>query len=110
MLQAVCGTSRTAAWSNPVIRRTRVAKTGEVKVTFSLPQSEPAGSVSVVGDFNDWTPGKHVLARRANGTRSVSVTLQAGSQAHFRYLGEHGHWFDDGDADAIDADGSSIRV
>ena len=48
--------------------------------------------------------------RRANGTRSVSVTLQAGSQAHFRYLGEHGHWFDDGDADAIDADGSSIRA
>jgi hypothetical protein len=36
--------------------------------------------------------------------------LQAGSQAHFRYLGEHGHWFDDGDADAIDADGSSIRA
>jgi len=51
-----------------------------------------------------------VLARRTNGTRSVSVTLPAGSQARFRYLGEHGQWFDDADADTIDADGSRISV
>ena len=93
-----------------MIRRTRVAKTNEVKVTFSLPQGEPAGPVSVVGDFNDWTPGKHVMAKRANGTRSVSVTLPTGTSARFRYLGDNGHWFDDHDADSVDSEGGTVTV
>ena len=92
-----------------MIRRSKVAKSAEVKITFSLPQDQPDGPVSVVGDFNDWTPGKHVLAKRTNGTRSVSVTVPAGTSFRFRYLGENGHWFDDeeaprdGDAGRIDA-------
>lgn len=92
-----------------MIRRTKVPKSTDVKVTFSLPQEEPAGTVSVVGDFNDWRPGQHVLAKRANGTRSVAVTVPAGTSFRFRYLGENGHWFDDeeaprdGDAGRVDA-------
>jgi 1,4-alpha-glucan branching enzyme len=87
-----------------VIRLSKVAKTSDVKITFSLPTEDPAGPVSVVGDFNDWIPGKHVLAKRANGTRSVAITVPAGAKYRFRYLGENGHWFDepqverDGDA------------
>jgi 1,4-alpha-glucan branching enzyme len=92
-----------------VIRRSKVAKTNDVKITFSLPGEQPAGTVSVVGDFNDWAPGKHVMAKRTNGTRSVAITVPAGSSFRFRYLGENGHWFDDdeaqrdGDAGRIDA-------
>jgi 1,4-alpha-glucan branching enzyme len=92
-----------------VIRRSKVAKTNDVKITFSLPAERPAGNVSVVGDFNDWVPGRHVMAKRTNGTRSVAITVPAGSTARFRYLGENGHWFDDdeaqrdGDAGRIDA-------
>ena len=92
-----------------MIRRTKVSKSTDVKITFSLPHDKPAGNVSVVGDFNDWTPGQHVMAKRANGTRSVAVTVPAGSSFRFRYLGENGHWFDDedaprdGDAGRIDA-------
>jgi 1,4-alpha-glucan branching enzyme len=91
-----------------VIRRTKVAKSKDVKITFSLPSDQLNGTVSVVGDFNDWTPGEHVLAKRANGTRSVAVTVPAGTSFRFRYLGENGHWFDDeeaprdGDAGRID--------
>ena len=81
-----------------MIRRTRVAKSDDVKVTFALPQDQVPGPVSVVGDFNEWTPGRTVLAKRANGTRSAAVTLPAGSRVRFRYLGEHGNWFDDPDA------------
>ena len=87
-----------------MIRSTRVAKTGDVKVTFVLPRDEPAGTISVVGDFNDWRPGTHVLAKRTNGTRSVSVTLPAASKFRFRYLGENGHWFDD---DTVERDGDA---
>jgi hypothetical protein len=31
-------------------------KDQHVRVTFALPLDEPTGRVSVVGDFNDWTP------------------------------------------------------
>jgi hypothetical protein len=80
-----------------VIRR---EKKGEsVRVTFALPKEEPAGLVSVVGDFNHWTPDVHRLTRRTNGTRSVAVEVPVGAEVEFRYLGEDGHWFDDPDAD-----------
>ena len=93
-----------------MIRRSKVAKTADVKVTFVLPQEEPAGNVSVVGDFNNWTPGKHVLAKRTNGTRSISVTIPKGTSVRFRYLGEGGHWFDDPEADRRDHDAGVIDL
>ena len=80
----------------------REVKSGELRITFVLPQDEPQGRVSVVGDFNDRTPGVHTLAKRSNGTRSVRVTVDPGASYRFRYLGQDGHWFDDPDADARD--------
>ena len=84
----------------------RKAEEGGVAVTFVL--DEDTEAVSVVGDFNDWTPGAHPLRRRSNGTRSVTVTLPAGKRVRFRYLADGGRWFDDPDADAHDAQGSLL--
>jgi 1,4-alpha-glucan branching enzyme len=67
-------------------------RTGSVRLTFVLRPDSPRGRVSVVGDFNDWRPGEHELRPRSNGTRSVAVTVPAGTQVRFRYLGENGHW------------------
>lgn len=67
------------------------------RVTFSLPIGAPPGRVSVVGSFNDWTPGRHHLLPRSNGRRSTSVEVVPGTVLQFRYLGEDGHWFDDPD-------------
>jgi 1,4-alpha-glucan branching enzyme len=78
-----------------LIRTAQGRAGGEVRVTFVLPADEPAGPVSVVGDFNNWDPFAHPLRRRSNGTRSVVARLRAGSCSHFRYLGEGGCWFDD---------------
>jgi 1,4-alpha-glucan branching enzyme len=64
-------------------------------LTFVLPVDEPTGKVSVVGDFNGWTPGTHTLVRRSNGTRSVKVAVPPGQTVGFRYLAEGGLWFDD---------------
>jgi len=80
-----------------MIRREK--KGDQLRVTFALPDTEHAGRVSVVGDFNDWTPGVHPLRRRSNGTRSAVIRLPAGTPVEFRYLGEDGQWFDDPDAD-----------
>ncbi len=93
-----------------MIRRSRVPRSTDVKVTFSLPLDGATGNVSVVGDFNEWTPGTNVLVKRANGTRSTSVTVASGTKVRFRYLGENGHWFDDPDADVIDHEGSILAL
>ena len=88
-----------------MIRRKKAAT--DVTVTFVLPDA-PTGPVSVVGDLNGWTPGTHVLRKRNNGTRSVSVTLPAGEQVRFRYLATGGVWFDDPQADAHAPEGSLL--
>ena len=77
----------------------RESKSGRTRITFVLPKGEPEGRVSVVGDFNDWTPGTHTLVGRSNGTRSVGVTLDPGATYQFRYLAEGGRWFDDPDVE-----------
>jgi hypothetical protein len=84
-----------------VIRTSRTAD--RVKVTFALPLHLSSGRCSVVGDFNEWLPGTHELRKRANGTRSASVTVPTGTRLRFRYLAEHGNWFND--PDVADHDG-----
>jgi 1,4-alpha-glucan branching enzyme len=76
---------------------------GAVRVTFSLPAGEPAGPVSVVGDFNGWDPFANPLRARRNGTRSCVVKVPAGSTLRFRYLAAGGVWFND---ETVEAGGS----
>ena len=73
-------------------------KAGTAKIQFVLPDDVHDGPVSAVGDFNHWQPGAHKLVRRSNGTRSVTVTVPAGQELRFRYLGSGGVWFDDPEA------------
>ncbi|MEV6640593.1 isoamylase [Amycolatopsis sp. NPDC051371] len=70
---------------------------GAKRIVFSLPADEPPGRVSVVGSFNDWTPGQHHLQPRTTGRRSATVEVAAEAAVQFRYLGENGYWFDDPD-------------
>ena len=93
-----------------MLRRTPVRGTGSVRLTFTLPLDSPPGPVSVVGDFNSWRPGAHLLVKRAKGIRSASVTVAAGSTVRFRYLGPDGLWFDDVHADDLDEAGCLISV
>lgn len=88
----------------------RPSATGSRSITFALPADQVTGPVSVVGTFNDWTPGVHVLRRRSNGTASVKVSVPAGAEVRFRYLAEGGVWFDDPAADLVDTQGSLLRV
>lgn len=84
---------------------------GARRVTFSLPADAPPGGVSVVASFNDWTPGRHYLARRSNGRRSASVELAPGTEIQFRYLAENGHWFDDPEVpDRIDGNCACVAT
>jgi 1,4-alpha-glucan branching enzyme len=78
-----------------MVKTSKPRRDGMVRVTFTLPASEPGVPVSVVGDFNGWDPFAHPLRNRANRTRSTSVTVPLGSTLRFRYLAEGGRWFDD---------------
>ncbi len=93
-----------------MLKLARDRKTSNFRLTFAIPADVVEGTVSVVGDFNDWTPGAHVLRRRSNGTYSAAVTVSPGCTLRFRYLGENGHWFDDPDADRIDSQGCVVTV
>ena len=76
-------------------------------LTFELPGDHPAGRISVVGSFNSWTPG--VTPFLADGDlQRAQVTVPADADVSFRYLGEHGWWFDEPDADRIDDQGSHL--
>jgi 1,4-alpha-glucan branching enzyme len=93
-----------------LIKVAKPSRAGTVRVTFVLPAAEPAGAVSVVGDFNDWNPFAHPLRKRSNGTRTAVITVPVGTTLRFRYLAEGGIWFDDDTAATRDAEGATITV
>ncbi|MEU9304861.1 hypothetical protein [Streptomyces sp. NPDC048269] len=80
------------------------------QVTFVLPADTPPGPVSVVGDFNEWKPGTHVLEPRGDGMRAVTVGLQAKSVHPFRYLAVGDYWFDEDHADGHDGTNSLLHT
>lgn len=89
-----------------MLERQRRKKATEV--TFVLPADSPPGPVSVVGSFNDWKPGTHVLEARPDGTRAVTVALPAKSTHAFRYLAAGDYWFNDESADGHDGPNSRL--
>src|SRR5262249_7586708 len=44
----------------------RQPKGDQVRLTFVIDLNDHSGPVSVVGDFNDWTPGENLLVKRSN--------------------------------------------
>lgn len=89
-----------------MLQRTLMSN-GKTRVTFRLPDHSRERVVSVVGSFNEWTPGRHILVGRKDGTSSVTVTLDGGAH-RFRYLGPDADWFDDPEADHLDHQGGTI--
>jgi 1,4-alpha-glucan branching enzyme len=69
------------------------------KVTFTLPDTIEARSVSVVGSFNDWDPDANPLRKQKNRVWRTTVELQPGKVYEFRYLLNGETWFSDDDGD-----------
>lgn len=75
---------------------------GDVRLTFAVHDDR---RVSLVGDVNGWDPFATPLVKRANGTRSVAVIVPKGTEIRFRYLADGGVFYDDPDADHLEANG-----
>ncbi len=88
-----------------MIQRQPIKERNQVQVTFALPSTHPQHPVAVVGDFNDWSPHAHPLQPGPNGHHSTTVTLEIGRRYAFRYLSATGRWFNEGFADAFEANG-----
>jgi len=71
---------------------------GTVLVTFELPVEVAATSVTVCGDFNEWSRSSHPLTRTDDGFQT-SVELAAGQRCRFRYLLDGARWENDWAAD-----------
>ena len=54
----------------PVLKKSRSAASATCTLTFFLPTTALDGPVSVVGSFNDWTPGLHPLRDAPTGRRA----------------------------------------
>jgi 1,4-alpha-glucan branching enzyme len=67
----------------------KYVKQGSVcSVTFVLPKdaAPDAGSVAILGEFNNWSPDVHQLARREEGDFVITLELEAGRAYRFRYV------------------------
>lgn len=91
-----------------MIKRGRPTKSGQIRLTFSIPMHYAPGGVSLVGNFNNWDPYAHPMKSDNDGYQ-VSVTVPAHEPIIFRYLGDGGRWFDDSDADYHDEHGGYLN-
>lgn len=83
-----------------MIKKVNKRSSDRVKVTFVLPEDHPyEDDISVVGDFNEWTPGEHRFVRRSNQTYSTNVLLPEAERFAFRYYSEEDGWINEEEAD-----------
>jgi 1,4-alpha-glucan branching enzyme len=83
----------------PTKRRVRAAGDQVVKVTFDLPASVQAMDISLVGDFNNWSPTETKLKRKKDAPWKVTVPLPQGQTYRYRFLLDGRHWENDWSAD-----------
>jgi len=57
-------------------------------VTFVLPKAAApdAGSVCILGEFNNWSANAHPLVKREEGDFVITLELEAGRAYRFRYV------------------------
>ncbi len=57
-------------------------------VTFVLPKAaaSDAGSVFILGEFNNWSAEEHPLLKREDGDFVITLELAAGRAYRFRYV------------------------
>lgn len=75
---------------------------GECKVTFILSNelSKNFHTISIVGDFNNWSPNKNMFAEtEPDGSFTTTIILHSNKSYQFKYLGDGVNWFNEIDAD-----------
>lgn len=69
------------------------------KTTFQVALPN-AGSVALVGDFNNWNSAAHPMKKGKGGVWKADLSLDAG-EYQFRYLVNNNEWMNDDKAPAV---------
>lgn len=88
------------------------------KVTFKMPKdmAREAGSITVVGEFNNWDIVATPMKKQKDGSFLVTVDLEVGREYQFRYLIDGEVWVSDPAADRYvfspfgDCDNAVVQV
>ncbi|MEO6123627.1 MAG: isoamylase early set domain-containing protein [Ilumatobacteraceae bacterium] len=79
---------------------TSAANRSPIPVTFVFPAAAGAESVSLAGEFNEWSPDEHALERQDDDSFSITIELVPGRRYQYRYLVDGREWENDWAADA----------
>ena len=94
-----------------MLTKRKLAK-GKVRVTFVMPPLEGVNELYLVGDFNEWSETATPMTKDAEGSWSVSLTLDGEREYQFRYLDNtktcHNDWAADAYARNIHGSENSI--
>lgn len=71
------------------------------RVTFRLPKdaAPDAHIVTIIGDFNNWSPDETQMKRLKNGDFKLTLELPVSREYRFRYLIDGNRWENDWNAD-----------
>lgn len=86
-----------------MIEKKQVMKSKPVcKVTFKLSpeQVHNAKNVAIAGDFNSWNETSNPFKKAKDGSFSITVEMQTGTEHQFRYLVDGKSWLNEADADS----------
>ena len=75
------------------------AQVSAVEVTFTLPADLHAETVTLCGEFNDWSAEDTRLERGSDGSWQATVVLEPGRSYRYRYLLDGQRWENDEQAD-----------
>jgi hypothetical protein len=75
---------------------------GRVRITFRLEDATVTGPTSVVGNFNDWSPGRNRFLYRGRGIHAAVVLVPEGEVLRLRYLGPDGYWHNPANVDLVE--------
>jgi 1,4-alpha-glucan branching enzyme len=83
------------------IKKQYIKSGANCKVTFRLPcdAASEAQSITVVGDFNNWSRDASPMKRLKNGDFTLVLDLEPGREYRFRYLINGIKWENDWCAD-----------
>lgn len=69
------------------------------QVTFELPAEVAAQMACLCGEFNEWDESSHPMEHQADGSFTLTLTLEPGRAYRFRYLLDETRWENDWAAD-----------
>jgi len=84
-----------------MIKKTKIRGSKMISVTFATFEHSEANELSLVGEFNDWSPETHPMRRRKDGAWAATVRLQKGSEHQYRFLVDGADWASDPEADEL---------